>query len=70
MDTLLHKKPIIWGRALSNEWGRLAQGNTYGILGTNTIDFILRVDIPKGRDITYASFVCDKRPLKPEPFRV
>ena len=25
LDTLLQKDPIIWGRALSNEWGRLAQ---------------------------------------------
>ena len=55
---------------MSNEWGRLAQGNDYGIVGTDTIQFILCSEIPKCRDITYASFVCDKRPLKPEPFRV
>ena len=70
MDSLLKKDPLIWGRALSNEWGRLAQGNDYGILGTDTIEFILKSAIPRTADITYASFVCDKRPLKPEPFRV
>ena len=70
LDSLLLKNPLIWGRALSNEWGRLANGNKYGIVGTNTIEFILKTDIPPYRDITYASFVCDERPLKPEPFRV
>ena len=70
LTSLLKKDPLIWDKALSNEWGRLAQGNKYGVVPTNTIEFILLKDVPAGRDITYASFICDKRPLKPEPFRV
>ena len=37
VDTLLKKDPIIWGKALSNEWGRLAQGNKYGVIASDTI---------------------------------
>ena len=70
LDSLIKKNPEIWNKALSNEWGRLAQGNIYGVLSTDTIEFIFKHEIPPGRDITYASFVCDKRPLKPEPYRV
>ena len=29
-----------WARSLSNEWGRLSQGNDFGTKGTNTIEFI------------------------------
>ena len=70
LNSLLQQNSEIWGMALSNEWGRLAQGNDYGIIGTDTIEFILKSEVPHGRDVTYASFVCDKRPLKTEPFRV
>ena len=70
LDSLLKKDPTIWGCALSNEWGRLAQGNKHGVQATNTIIFIRKEEIPIGRAVTYASFVCDRRPLKPEPFRV
>ena len=59
-----------WLRALSNEIGRLAQGNDFGVVSTDTIEFILRSDIPPGQDITYATFVCDHRPLKDEKWRV
>ena len=58
----------MWGRALSNKWGMLAQSNTYGVQPTNTIDFITRTEIPKDKDVTYAIFVCDHRPLKTEPW--
>ena len=58
------------GKALSDEWGRLAQGNIHKVLATNTIEFILKAKILPGRDITYASFILDHRPLKLEPFRV
>ena len=37
---------------------------------TDTIEFIPFQDIPSNRDVTYASFVCDHRPLKLEPWRV
>ena len=58
-----------WTVSLSNEWGRLAQGNGR-VDGTNTIVFIAKEDVPFGRDITYATFVCDYRPLKSEPWRI
>ena len=50
------------GQVLSNKWGYLVQGNDFGILGTDTIEFILQSEIPKGCNVTYTSFVCDKRP--------
>ena len=60
----------VWEQALSNEWGRLAQGNKFGVQPTDTIDFIAKTDITIGKDVTYASLVCDHRPLKIEPWRV
>ena len=59
-----------WETALSNEWGRLAQGNIHGVAPTDTIQFIHFNQVPHDRDVTYASFVCDHRPLKSEPWRV
>ena len=56
----------IWSRALSNEWGRLAQGNKYGVKATNTINFIKHSEVPNKQKVTYASFVCDHQPLKTE----
>ena len=70
IDTLRNKYPQLWEPALSNEWGRLSDGNDAGVKGTNTIEFIVKSEVPDGRDVTYASFVCDHRPLKPEPYRV
>ena len=71
MDALLKgtDKPI-WERSLSNEWGRLAKGNKYGTVGTNTIGFIRKQDVPIGRDVTYTTFVCTHKPLKVETHRV
>jgi hypothetical protein len=70
IDSLLRgENKAIWQKAVSNEFGRLAQGNKYGILATDTIDFITKAETPMNRDITYASFVCDYRPLKSEPYR-
>ena len=57
----------VWEKALSNEWGRLAQGNVHGVNATDTIDFIQHTQVPTGRDITYATFVCDYKPLKSRP---
>lgn len=70
IDSLRGKYPELWEPALSNEWGRLADGNDASLTGTQTIEFIMKSEVPEGRDITYASFVCDHRPLKPEPFWV
>ena len=71
IDTMLagpHKE--IWDKSLSNEWGRLAQGNNYGVKGTDTIDFIYQHEVPSNKKVTYATYVLDYRPLKAEPNRV
>ena len=60
----------VWGRALSNEWGRLATGNTHGVESTDTIEFIPHSLVPSNKKVTYASFVCDYRPLKKEQWRI
>ena len=70
IDSLLQKNHLRWSRSLSNEWGQLAQGNKYGVKATDKIDFISKNDVPQNAKVTYASFVCDHRPLKPEPYRV
>ena len=57
-------------QSLSNEWGRLAQSNDNGVLATDTIDFIHRHEVPDGRDVTYATFVLNYRPLKSKMHRV
>ena len=69
IDTILKGSDrAIWLQSLSNEWGRLAQGNDNGVRSTDTIDFITKAEVPSGRDITYATFVLDYRPLKTEPY--
>lgn len=71
MDTLLNSKDsTTWTRSLSNEWGRLANGNIYGVKGTKTIRFIHKGQVPKGRDVTYATFVCSFKPYKQEKYHV
>ena len=50
--------------------GCLAQGNDYGVKATDTIDFIFKHQVPSTAKVTYANFVCDHRPLKPEPDRI
>ena len=71
IDSLLQGSDrVIWTRSLSNEWGRLAQGNDNNVAYTDTIDFIHQHEVPANRDITYATFVLDYRPLKSEPHRV
>ena len=58
-----------WTKSVSNEFGRLTKGNQHGVPYTDTMGFIPRSAIPEDRDITYASFRFDYRPLKDEPFR-
>ena len=60
----------IWSKAMSMEIGRLAQGNDYEVTPTDTIDFIPYALVPFGAKVTYASFIADYRPLKPEPNRI
>ena len=71
IDSLLKgSNASTWYKSLSNEWGRLAQGNDNGVKGTDTITFIHRSEVPTNKQVTYASYVCDYRPLKDEPYRV
>ena len=71
IDSLLKgNNASTWYKGLSNEWGRLAQGNGRGVKGTDTISFIHRSEVPTNKQVTYASYVCDYRPLKDEPYRV
>ena len=58
-----------WNRAISNEFGRLATGNKFGVESTDTIEFIAKHDVPDGRKITYGSYRFDYRPLKSDPNR-
>ena len=55
---------------MSNEWGRLAAGNQYGVEATHTIEFITKDEVPSDKHPTYISFVCDERPLKDKRWRV
>jgi hypothetical protein len=55
------KYKIKWMRSTANEINRL--------FNTNTIRFIRRSDIPKGRKVTYGSFVVDIKDHKEEKER-
>ena len=50
----------IWEKALSNEWGRLAQGKNYGVIPTDTITFIHRHEVPTGSVTCYKQLDLDK----------
>ena len=56
-----------WYHSMSNEIGRLTQGNSR-VQGTNTMLFITYNSIPQNRrkDVTYARIVVDYRPQKQE----
>jgi hypothetical protein len=71
IDTLLSgANGPTWTKSLCNEFGRLAQGFHNTIVGTNTIAFIHRHEVPKNKNVTYGNFICDYRPLKSEAYRV
>jgi hypothetical protein len=71
IDTLLHgNNGTTWTTSLCNEFGRLAQGFNDKIVGTDTIDFIHKNEVPSDKKVTYGNFICDYRPLKSEPYRV
>jgi hypothetical protein len=54
-----------WLKGAANEIGRLAQGHgTFD--GTETMHFIQRHNMPKGRQATYLCIVVDFRPQKDE----
>ena len=60
----------IWTTACANEFGRLMNGVGGRVKGTNTMRVIAKSNIPADRKVTYANFVCDLRPNKPETHRV
>ena len=49
--------------------GKLVQGNNTGVRSTDTIDFIYS-KVPERRNVTYATYVLDHRPLKTELYIV
>ena len=57
-----------WKISAANKFGPLTQGVGSHIKGTNTIKFIFKHKIPKGRfkDVTYGQLVCTERPEKTE----
>ena len=59
-----------WTTLLANEWGHLTKGIKNRVVGTDTIDFIQKSEIPKGQKVTYGNFVCNYRPLKTEQWLV
>jgi len=63
------KTSAIWNKSFANELGRLANGVKDRIRGTNTIKFIPKSMVPKGRKVTYGRIVVDFRPNKSEPNR-
>ena len=50
---------VKWNRAISNEFGRLATGNKFGVESTDTIEFITKNDVPDDRKVTYGSYRFD-----------
>ena len=59
-----------WTTSLANEWGRLAKGIKNRVVGTDTIEFISKSQVPQNNKVTYVNFICDYRPLKTEVWRV
>ena len=63
------KDKAIWELGMCNELGCLSQGYK-SIKGRNTIFFIDKAKVPKGKRVTYARIVCTIRPQKAETYRV
>jgi len=63
------KDRAVWEQGMCNELGRLSQGYKT-IKGKNTIFFIAKSKVPKGKRVTYARIVCAIRPQKVETHRV
>jgi hypothetical protein len=58
-----------WVRSFANKLGRLAQGVSNRVQGTDTIFFVPFSAVPTDRTVTYGRIVCDYRPQKSEPER-
>ena len=60
----------VWNNGMCNELGRIAQGNSKGVTTQNCCEYIHHHEVPKHKKCTYANFIADYHPLKPEPFRI
>ena len=60
----------VWLHELRNKLSQLYQGNNHGVQYTDTTNLIFRSEVPNDRSITYASFVCNYKPLKIKPYCV
>ena len=58
-----------WTTSCANEFGRLAQGVSNRVQGTNTIYFVPYNKVPKHKTVTYPRIVCDYRPTKSDSNR-
>ena len=63
LELLNEKDSEMWNKSISNELGRLAQGNIHGVKHTDTIKFISKTEVPKGKKVTYVNLRADHRPL-------
>ena len=58
INSLLNvQKKHMWEHVLSNEFGSLLKGNTYGIKFMDTMEFINKKSVQLGKKVTYAYFV-------------
>ena len=67
-DTILKTDPTIWGRSVSNEFGRLAQG-VRNVEGNDVIEFIKKVVVTRNKRAPYTNMVHYYRPLKLDKWR-
>ena len=60
----------LYAKSYSKELGRIAQGITGVVNGTNTIFFINKTDVPaeQWKDATYGRVVVNYRPEKGDPY--
>ena len=68
---ITHPDPEVqkaWLCSAANEYGRLAQGVSGRVKGTDKIQFIRKDKVPANRqkDVMYGMFQCNKRPEKKE----
>ena len=55
---------------MSNELGRLEQGNDAGVKANNCVKFIHHRYVTNNRKFAYENFLCDYQPLKSDPPRI
>ena len=56
---LMGKDSDTWWKAVGNEIGILANGIDNRVRATKSIEFIRKEEVPTGRTVTYANFLCD-----------